>query len=115
MLGMNNMNLNIVPSRFTAMTFSKCTYDQVEDMPDGQKQKTGDVKLDKPIEVLFEGADTNIYKPTKEFSKDLVDELKGIEEDFCFLFVGHWLQGGLGNDRKDLGMLIKTFLNLLSP
>ena len=26
------------------------------------------------------------------------------------MFVGHWLQGGLGNDRKDLGMLIKTFL-----
>ena len=78
--GMNNMNLNIVPSRFTAMTFSKCTYDQVEDMPDGQKQKTGDIKLDKPIEVLFEGADTNIYKPTKEFSKDLVDELKELNK-----------------------------------
>ena len=63
-----------------------------------------------PVEVLFEGADTDIYKPTKEFSKDLVDTLGEIEEDFCFLFVGHWLQGGLGHDRKDLGMLIKTFL-----
>ena len=42
-------------------------------------------KCKRPIEVLFEGADTEIYKSTKEFSKDLVDELKGIEEDFCFL------------------------------
>ena len=39
-----------------------------------------------------------------------MDTLEEIEEDFCFLFVGHWLQGGLGFDRKDLGMLIKTFL-----
>ena len=65
---------------------------------------------EKPIEVLFEGADTDIYNPTREFSKDLVDTLKEIKEDWCFLFVGHWLQGGLGQDRKDLGMLIKTFL-----
>ena len=49
-----------------------------------------------------------IINGTKEFSKDLVDTLGEIEEDFCFLFVGHWLQGGLGHDRKDLGMLIKT-------
>jgi len=28
---------------------------------------------------------------------------------FCFLFVGHWLKGNLGQDRKDVGMLIKTF------
>jgi glycosyltransferase involved in cell wall biosynthesis len=74
------------------------------------KQKIGTIKNEKPIEVLFEGADTEIYKPTKEFSNDLVDTLKEIKEDFCFLFVGHWLQGGLGHDRKDLGMLIKTFL-----
>jgi glycosyltransferase involved in cell wall biosynthesis len=74
------------------------------------KEKIGEVRCTTPIEVLFEGADTNIYKPTKEFSKELVDELKAIKDDFCFLFVGHWLQGSLGNDRKDLGMLIKTFL-----
>ena len=26
-----------------------------------------------------------------------------------FLFVGHWLKGDLGEDRKDVGMMIKTF------
>jgi len=29
--------------------------------------------------------------------------------DFCFLFVGHWLQGDIGQDRKDVGMMIRTF------
>ena len=38
------------------------------------------------------------------------DQLKSIEEPFNFLYVGHWLQGGLGKDRKDTGMLIKVFL-----
>ncbi len=28
---------------------------------------------------------------------------------FCFLFVGHWLQGNIGHDRKDVGMMIQTF------
>ena len=62
------------------------------------------------MEVLFEGADLNIYKKTKEFSKELVDEMKSIPEKFVFLYTGHWLQGDLGQDRKDTGMLVKTFL-----
>ena len=47
------MNLMIVPSTFTAGTFSKCTYDQMQDMPDGKKQKIADIKLERPIQVLF--------------------------------------------------------------
>ena len=82
----------------------------VFDKHNDQKQKVGELRCNTPVEVLFEGTDIELYKPTKEFSKDLVDELKGIKEDFCFLFVGHWLQGSLGQDRKDTGMLIKTFL-----
>ena len=27
-----------------------------------------------------------------------------------FLYVGHWLQGDIGHDRKDTGMLVKVFL-----
>ena len=27
------------------------------------------------------------------------------------MFVGHWLQGGHGHDRKDLGKLIETFIS----
>ena len=106
-VGLNRMDLNIVPAKFIKETLSKSVFDKHDQ---NTKEKIGTIKNEKPIEVLFEGADTEIYKPTKEFSKELVDELKDIKEDFCFLFVGHWLQGGLGHDRKDLGMLIKTFL-----
>ena len=104
--GLNRMNLNIVPAKFVKETIERSVYDKHDN---ATKQLLGQVKCNTPIEVLFEGADTNIYKPTKTFSKDLVDEFKEIKEDFCFLFVGHWLQGKIGEDRKDVGMLIRTF------
>ena len=34
-----------------------------------------------------------------------------IPEQFCFLFVGHWLNGDDGHDRKNIYSLIKVFLN----
>ena len=36
--------------------------------------------------------------------------MKNVKESFNFLYTGHWLQGKLGEDRKDTGMLIKVFL-----
>jgi len=63
-------------------------------------------RVNKPVEVLFEGAD---YKQTDGLSK-----LDSIEEDFCFLFVGHWLQGNLYHDRKDVGGMIQSFLSAFS-
>ena len=105
--GMNRMDLNIVPSKFTKETLKNMSFDRVDEH---SKEKIGELKVNKPIEVLFEGTDTNIFKKTKVFSKELNDKFSKIKEDFCFLFVGHWLQGDLGNDRKDLGMLVKTFL-----
>jgi glycosyltransferase involved in cell wall biosynthesis len=105
--GMNRMDLNIVPSKFTRETLQNMSFDRVDEQ---SKEKIGELKVNKPIEVLFEGTDTNIFKKTKVFSKELTDKFSKIKEDFCFLFVGHWLQGDLGNDRKDAGMLVKTFL-----
>ena len=105
--GINRMDLNIVPSKFVKKTLSDIRFD-VQD--EKTNQKIGELKCEKPIEVLFEGVDTNIYKQTKEFSKSLVDEMNKIDEVFNFLYVGHWLQGGIGHDRKDTGMLVKVFL-----
>ena len=104
--GMNRMNLNIVPSNFVKDVLGKVQFDIQNDQT-GVKQ--GVLKNEKPIEVLFEGADTNIFKKTNEFTKDFIDEMGKIDEEFCFLYVGHWLQGGIGKDRKDTGMLIKVF------
>ncbi len=105
--GLNRMNLNIVPAKFIKETLDKVVFDKHDKQT---QQKVDEIRCKTPIEVLFEGADTELYKETNEFSKDLVDEFESIEEDWCFLFVGHWLQGDLGKDRKDTGMLVKTFL-----
>ena len=104
--GLNKMDLNIVPAKFVKDTIVNTKFDKHDE---NTKQKIGELKNEKPIEVLFEGADTNLFKPTREFSKDLLNEMDNIKEDFCFLHVGHWLQGNVGEDRKDIGMLVRTF------
>ena len=105
--GMNRMNMNIVPSTFVRDTMNSIGFDVVDDQT---QQKKGQLKNAKPIEVLFEGTDTNIFKKTTMFSKELKDEINKVDETFNFLYVGHWLQGELGKDRKDTGMLVKVFL-----
>ena len=104
--GLNRMDMNIAVSEFVKSTFDTVVYDKLNE----QKQKVGELRMTRPMEVLFEGADLNIYKKTKEFSKELVDEMEKIPEKFAFLYTGHWLQGDLGQDRKDTGMLLKVFL-----
>ena len=114
--GMNRMNFNIVPSKFTAETFNRCVFDKMEDLPNGEKRKAGEIKNEKPIAVLFEGIDTDVYYPKDKYQvkKDdpiLYDELDNlITEDFAFLHVGQWNKGGFGEDRKNIGVLIKSFL-----
>jgi len=105
--GLNRMNLNIVPSNFVKESFQNVAYDKINEIT---KEPVGQLKVERPMEVLFEGADLDVYKKTKEFSKELVDEMSNISENFLFLYTGHWLQGNLGHDRKDTGMLVKTFL-----
>ena len=104
--GLNKMNLNIVPSNFVKDVLSTVRFDIQNDQT---KQKEGVLKNEKPMEVLFEGVDTTIYKKTNKFSQALVDEMSQIDEEFSFLYVGHWLQGRIGQDRKDTAMLVKVF------
>ena len=104
--GCNKMDLIIVPSEHSKDGFVKALYEKIQQLPDGKQKKVGELKLEKPIKVLFEGSDENIYKPIDNSSLDLVD---GIKEDFCFLHVGLWGQGGFGEDRKDISKLVKVF------
>lgn len=99
--GGNQMDLIITPSEFTKEVLVKTSYNQVDK---NTQQKVGELKLEKPVEVLFEGVDTTIFN-----SKSSTSILDSVDTDFNFLFVGHWLAGTLGEDRKDVGMLIKTF------
>jgi len=106
--GSNKMDLIISTSEHSKDGFIKTVYDKIDEKT---KEKIGVLKLEKPIEVLFEGLDLNVYKKVKPFdiNQTIIDELSDIKDDFCFLFTGHWLQGDIGQDRKDVGMMIKTF------
>lgn len=48
-------------------------------------------------------------KQQKKSESEIYQALQKVEEDFCFLGVGHWLQGDLGQDRKDVSGLVKVF------
>ena len=99
--GCNRMNLVITSSDFAKKTFELMDYE----IKNQQGQTQGRLKLTTPIEVLFEGANTNIYKVIDTpCSLDIQ-----IKEDFAYLFVGHWMQGEFGEDRKNVGLLIKAF------
>ena len=104
--GMNRMDLNILTSEFAKTGFENIKYDKMDERT---KQKLGVLQIEKPMEVLFEGADTEIYKETKKISNTLNEKFSKIDDNFCFLFVGHWLQGNIGEDRKDAGMMLRTF------
>ena len=107
--GLNRMNLNLVSSEHAKKVFEQSAFEQ-RDKNQGNRV-VGTIKLEKPVEVLFEGVNTNIYQKIDAVNESEVgDVLDTIDEDFNFLFVGHWLQGELGQDRKDTGMLVKTFL-----
>jgi glycosyltransferase involved in cell wall biosynthesis len=98
--GCNKMDLIIVPSHFTKQNIGGTVYQQ-QDQASGQI--VGELRVTKPIHVLFEGVDTEIF--SKGTGKDV---LANVKEDFNFLIVGHWLKGDLGQDRKDIGMAVKT-------
>jgi hypothetical protein len=106
--GINKMNLTLVSSEHAKKVFEQSAFEQRDS---NTQQIVRQVKLEKPVEVLFEGVDTNIYQKIDAVNDSEVwDVLDTIEEDFNFLYVGHWLQGEIGQDRKDTGMLVKTFL-----
>ena len=110
--GCNKMDFVIVPSEHSKFGFVNSVYDKVQNMPDGSQQKVGEHKLEKPMEVLFEGADEDIYKPlsVKDINQKFFDYLNdNIKEQFTFLFVGQWTKGGYGEDRKDIAKLVKVF------
>jgi len=100
--GLNRMDVTFASSNFAKETFERSTYTTKDDRTD---QVVGQIKLNKPVEILFEGLDTEVYYEDKsEF------DLSSIPEKFCFLAIGHWMQGTLGNDRKNIGYTIKAFL-----
>lgn len=102
--GCNNMDLVLVSSQHAKKVFEDSKFN-MQDSRTGQV--TGVVELSTKVEVLFEGADVEKYAPLAFPTKLKFDE---IDEMFCFLAVGHWLPGIMGEDRKNMGYTIKAFL-----
>ena len=106
--GINRMDITLVSSEHAKKVFRNSSFEE-------KNNQTGQVirklSVEKPVEVLFEGLNTEIYKKLDSVEGEITETLNDIvNEEFNFLFVGHWLQGEVGQDRKDVGMLIKTFL-----
>ena len=99
--GCNRMNLVITSSEFAKKTFEDSQFE----IKNKQGQTTGKLAIQTPIEVIFEGADITKYFP--DTKPCLIDF--NIKEDFAYLFVGHWMQGEFGEDRKNVGLLVKAF------
>ena len=105
--GLNRMDLNLVSSNHAKSVFLDTKYEQRDQRTN---QVVSIIEVQKPIEVLFEGADLDTYKviDQEEYTSE-IQELNQIPEDFCYLTVGHWMQGDVGEDRKNIGLLVKAF------
>ena len=103
--GCNRMNLILTSSKHSKQTFINSQYQA--------KDGSHVLKVEKPIEVLFEGVNLDVYKKIKEFkNKDLKQTIESIPEKFAYLTVGHWMQGEMGHDRKNIGLTIKAFYEI---
>jgi glycosyltransferase involved in cell wall biosynthesis len=100
--GINRMDLTLTSSKHSKSVFENSKFEK-RDQNTSQIQEV--IELKKPVEVLFEGVNTNIYKVIDTpCSIDF-----NVKEDFAYLFVGHWMEGDLGEDRKNVGLLVKAF------
>ena len=109
--GCNRMDLIITSSEHSKRVFENTVFEKRQG-----EQVVEVLRVTTPVVVLFEGFDPNIIKiidKKENFgNKELYDSINDINEKFVFLFVGHWLQGEMGEDRKNVGLLIKAFYEI---
>ena len=104
--GCNRMDLILTSSNHSKRVFETCEFTK-------DKEDNKVIRLEKPVKVLIEGANLDVYKTTDKFTnKDLYNNINDIPEDYAYLFVGHWMHGELGHDRKNVGLLVKTFYEI---
>tara|TARA_B100000900_G_C20552252_1_gene705247 strand:+ start:34 stop:1371 length:1338 start_codon:yes stop_codon:yes gene_type:complete len=106
--GGNKMDLILVSSNHAKNVLENANFEVVDKNNPNNKQI---LKLNTKVEVLFEGVKLDKYYNIKSSDRTkLSDYLDSIPESFCYLTMGHWMQGKLGEDRKNIGYTIKTFL-----
>ena len=74
--GCNRMDMTIFTSEFSRDGFTNVAFDKLDN---NTKQIVGQLKLEKPSEVLFEGADTDVFKEVDDFSPFLSGKFSKIE------------------------------------
>jgi hypothetical protein len=99
--GCNRMNLILGSSEHTLKVLKESKFEKRDQQTN---QTIGTIEWKTDSEVVFEGANIETYKPIKS-----TFDLSNVKEDFAYLFVGHWMQGQLGEDRKNVGLLVKAF------
>ena len=99
--GCGRMNLILGSSEHTIKVLKESKFEKRDQQTN---QTIGVVEWKGDSEVIFEGANVETYKPVKS-----TFNLSNVKEEFAYLFVGHWMQGHLGEDRKNVGLLVKAF------
>lgn len=104
--GINRMDLTLVSSEHAKKVFMETKFEKRDQTTN---QLIGTIQVEKTIEVLHEGANLDIYKPIEP--KDITNiNLDNVKESFTFLFLGHWIgNADIGEDRKNVGLLVKAF------
>ena len=103
--GLNRTTATFCSSNHSVNVFKNVKFEKKNHQ--GQVEQI--IQTTKPLEWLFEGIDTKIYNKNNIVEFNSLDEVK---EKWCYLVCGHYLQGSLGHDRKDIGMTIKTFYDV---
>ena len=99
--GCNRMDLVLGSSKHTIDVLKNSKFEKRDKQTN---QPMGHIAWEGESEVMFEGANTDVYKPIKS-----TFDLSNVKESFAYLFVGHWIQGDIGEDRKNVGLMIKAF------
>ena len=93
----NSIDLTVIPSNFNKQVFESTIYTDANE---------NQLKVNKPIEVLFEGYNEKIFDNKVNSTFDL----SIVKEQFAFLSVGQYTGGQVfGQDRKNIGNLIRCF------
>jgi len=100
--GCNRMDLILGSSNHSIQALKTSKFQKRDNQT---QQLIANIELNTKTDILFEGLNLDTYKPV-----DSTLDLSDIKESFCYLFVGTWIQGDFGHDRKNIGVLIKSFL-----
>ncbi len=105
--GCNRMNTVWAISKH-AVEIIKNTVAEERD-PQGKVLRT--MKVNVPLEILHCCVHTDTFKKIEPelVPQSVKDVMLDVKEKFCYLFVGHWMKGNVGEDRKNVGLLVKIF------